>query len=338
MYEQIKTFVRKNKKISNIYRKVIKADVVEQKFMDLEEKLIYKYIFQLEKRVEALEKRLEIPSLSPVILSSTEGEPNLDNPISQVATSSQLHSPIFNIWTERLNLPNYPNRKTWEFVYICQVLEKNKMISADKKGVGFGVGKDPIVAYLAKNRVNILATDLHTDEAKTAGWVDTNQHLNNVKDLNYRGITSNTNLKNHVKFRFVDMNYIPEDVQDYDFTWSACAFEHLGSIEKGFEFVKNSLKCLKPRGLAVHTTEFNVSSNDDTVDNQATVLFRKRDFEKLAAELQKDGHEVAFNFNTGNSSFDKYYDIPPYSDYTHLKLLIDKYVSTSIGLVIKKSE
>lgn len=100
--------------------------------------------------------------------------------------------------------------------------------------------------------------------------------------------------------------------------------------------MKNSLKCLKPGGLAVHTTEFNVSSNDDTVDNQATVLFRKRDFEKLAAELQKDGHEIAFSFNTGNSSFDKYYDIPPYSDYTHLKLLIDKYVSTSIGLVIKK--
>lgn len=99
------------------------------------------------------------------------------------------------------------------------------MISAAKKGLGFGVGKDPIVAYLAKNRVNILATDLHTDEAKTAGWVNTNQHLVNVKDLNYRGITSDTNIKNHVRFRFVDMNHIPEDVQGYDFTWSACAFE-----------------------------------------------------------------------------------------------------------------
>ena len=102
------------------------------------------------------------------------------------------------------------------------------------------------------------------------------------------------------------MNHIHEDVQDYDFTWPACAFEHLGSIEKEFEFVKNSLKCLTPGGLAVHTTEFNVSSDDDTVGNQATVLLRKRDFEKLAAELQKEGHEIAFNFNTGNSSCDKY--------------------------------
>ena len=91
-------------------------------------------------------------------------------------------------------------------------------------------------------------------------------------------------LRNHVKLRSVDMNSIPDDIEGYDFTWSACAFEHLGSIDKGLEFVKNSLKCLKPGGIAVHTTEFNASSDQNTLTSGPTVLFRKKDLELLGEE------------------------------------------------------
>ena len=37
----------------------------------------------------------------------------------------------------------------------------------------------------------------------------------------------------------------------FDFVWSACAFEHLGSILNGLEFVVNSVKCLKPGGVVL---------------------------------------------------------------------------------------
>lgn len=338
MYDKIKRIARKNKNITSLYRKIIKADLVEQKFMDLEEKLIYKYIFNLEKRVQELENKLGFPSSSLSIMNNSDPAPTLEAPISQLATNSQMQSPIYKDWCQRLGLYWYPHRKTWEFVYICQVLEKYNCISKGKRGVGFGVGKDPIVAYFAKNGCKILATDLHTDEAKKSGWVSTDQHSKNIMDLNEKGIATNQELGNHVSFRFANMNEIPDDINHYDFTWSACAFEHLGSIEKGLEFVKNSLKCIKPGGIAVHTTEFNVSSNDDTLDNKGTVLFRRKDIEKLAEEVRKDGHEITLNFNTGNSSFDQYYDIPPYSDYTHIKLLIDKFVSTSFGITIKKKK
>ena len=77
----------------------------------------------------------------------------------------------------------------------------------------------------------------------------------------------------------MDRNAIDADLEGQDdLVWSASAFEHLGSFMHGLEFVINSVKCLKPGGVAVHTTEFNCSSDADTLDNASTVLFRKRDF------------------------------------------------------------
>ena len=338
MYNWLKKTIKKNHLLSTIYRKIIKADVFEEKIMELEEKVIYKYIFQLEKRVEELEKKLEVKNEGPKIHNtSTKSIPSLSNPISQVATENQVRSSIFKNWCQELNLPIYPNRKTWEFVYILQILKNEGMLKEGKSGVGFGVGKDPIVAYFAKNKVKILATDLHFESAQKKGWVSTNQYSKNILDLNARGIVSDRKLKEYTKFREVDMNQIPCDIKNYDFTWSACAFEHLGSINQGLNFVRNSLKCLKPGGIAIHTTEFNVSSNDSTVDHEGTVLFRKKDFQALERELKEEGHKIEFNFNTGDSSFDKFYDIPPYSDYTHLKLRLGEYITTSIGLKITKA-
>lgn len=337
MYQQIKRLARKNPSIKNLYRKLVRADITERKFMELEEKVIYKYIYDLEQRVAALEEKSGVESTTPKLLESIDDPlPTLENPISQVATANQLQSPIFKDWCQRLGLPNYPNRKTWEFVYICRVLELNGMIKPGKKGVGFGVGKDPMVAYFAKNGVDVLATDLDINVAKQKGWVHTNQFSKSLDDLNENGITSDKNLRNHVTLQSVDMNSIPENIEGYDFIWSACAFEHLGSIENGLEFVKNSIKCLKPGGIAVHTTEFNVSSNRETVDNSDTVLFRKKDIDRLINDLGVKGHKVEAIFNSGSSPLDKFFDVPPYSDYTHLKLMIDKYVTTSIGLIITR--
>jgi len=46
------------------------------------------------------------------------------------------------------------------------------------------------------------------------------------------------------------MNEIPRSFDNqYDYCWSVCAFEHLGSIQKGLDFVKNAMNVLKPGEL-----------------------------------------------------------------------------------------
>ncbi|MBK7559823.1 MAG: hypothetical protein IPI54_17045 [Chitinophagaceae bacterium] len=135
------------------------------------------------------------------------------------------------------------------------------------------------------------------------------------------------------------MNDIPADLVDFDFNWSSCSFEHLGTIEKGITFLRNQLKTLKPGGWAVHTTEYNISSNDETQDNNDSVFYRKRDIEKIVSLLRADGHFVDEpDYALGGLPEDFKVDIYPYKQDVHLKLQVDKFVVTSIGLIIQKKK
>lgn len=124
----------------------------------------------------------------------------------------------------------------------------------------------------------------------------------------------------------------------FDFNWSSCSFEHLGSIDLGIRFLENQMKTLKPGGLAVHTTEYNLSSENETVEvDSNTVIFRRKDLEALANWVVREGHEIErLDFSLGNHSSDFHVDTPPYASAPHIRLLLSGYVVTSVGLIIKK--
>ena len=132
------------------------------------------------------------------------------------------------------------------------------------------------------------------------------------------------------------MNNIPSDLRNFDFTWSSCAFEHLGSLEHGLRFVLRQMDCLKPGGFAVHTTEYNVSSNRETVDETQTVLFRRQDIERLVSDLRDDNHVIDVDFTTGRTPADLHVDEPPFTE-THLKMRMSGFATTSAGLIIEKN-
>jgi len=124
----------------------------------------------------------------------------------------------------------------------------------------------------------------------------------------------------------------------FDFVWSSCAFEHLGSLERGLDFVVNAMQFLRPGGLAVHTTEFNVGSNDDTVADGGTVIYRRRDLETLASRFRADGHEVRLTFDLGDLPNDYAADIPPHAHDPHLKLHLMGFTTTSYGLIVRRAQ
>jgi cyclopropane fatty-acyl-phospholipid synthase-like methyltransferase len=212
------------------------------------------------------------------------------------------------------------------------------MLADGKRGLGFGCGSEPLPAAMAKYGCGIVATDLDTREAAEKGWVDTNQHSATLEALNEFGICDAGVFRQHVSHEFANMNAIPEKFAgQFDFVWSCCAFEHLGSIRHGLDFVKNSMKCLRPGGIAVHTTEFNLSSNEDTLEDPGCVIFRRRDIEQLRTELEAEGYRVApLNFNAGSEPVDHHVDAPPYAETPHLKILLEGYVATSVGVVVWK--
>jgi hypothetical protein len=230
------------------------------------------------------------------------------------------------------------HRKIWEHVFIAAHLEAAGLLQDGKRGLGFGVGQEPLPAAFAAQGATIVATDMSADAQTAAGWVATQQHASRREDLNLKGLCPADLFDRRVSFEVCDMNSIPGHFSGFDFCWSSCSLEHLGSIEAGIAFIKASIRTLKPGGIAVHTTEYNVSSNDATIDNDPNlVLFRRRDIERVAAELSADGHRVSdVSFDLLTEPIDLFVDTPPFASDTHIRLALASFVSTSIGLVIQR--
>jgi SAM-dependent methyltransferase len=265
-------------------------------------------------------------------------------PGSQVFSRSLLcrqdsfQTPYFSYWTETLGCELRYHRKLWEFVYICQALYERGLIKEGMRGLGFGVGEEPLTAYFACQGCRITGTDMATDAAVQAGWTLTDQHAAGKEALRKPWLCADKLFDANVEFRACDMNAIPDDLTGYDFCWSACALEHLGSIEQGLAFIERSLDCLRPGGFAIHTTEYNLSSNADTVSEGGTVLFRRRDLEELHQRLAAKGHTMApLDLDPGYGEIDRYIDVAPYRDEPHLKLALRGYAATSVGIIIQKA-
>ena len=128
--------------------------------------------------------------------------------------------PFYSYWCQKLGETPRFHRKQWEFVFICHVLYERGYLKDKNNAIGFGVGKEPLASLFASFGVNVLATDLDVENAKLLGWVETNQHSQDILDLNERKLCSDDLLKEKVRFRNIDMNHIPNDLGKFDFCWS----------------------------------------------------------------------------------------------------------------------
>ena len=252
-------------------------------------------------------------------------------------TQAQLQSEAFQAWCARLGeRPMRMHRKIWEYCYIVQALHERGMLKAGRRGLGFAVGQEPLPAMFASLGSEIVASDLGMDKVDKAKWVDTHQHAASLEALNQRGICDADSFRQRVTFRFLDMRELPDGLGTFDFIWSSCSLEHLGTMALGENFILESLKYLKPGGVAVHTTEFNARSNLLTLKRGAIAVFRRRDLERIAKRLRQLGYAVDLDFSSGNLPCDKVIDRSPYKEEIHLKLLLRIFVVTSFGLIIER--
>lgn len=232
----------------------------------------------------------------------------------------------------KIGEPSKYHRKQWEYCYIYQSLLERKLLVPGKRGLGFGVGKEPLASLFASHGCEVIASDLYLESASSLGWDTTS-----LMELNERGICNSEQFKKLVTFEYMDMNNInPKYFNSSDFTWSCCAFEHLGSIRSGLQFVINQMKCLRPGGVAIHTTEYNLSSNNGTVEAYNLSIFRNKDMEWLVKELRDAGFSIDIDYSAGKGDIESYVDVPPYKHDPHIRLQIGKYTCTSIGLIIEK--
>jgi SAM-dependent methyltransferase len=252
---------------------------------------------------------------------------------SETCSSHHFRLDAYAYWCARIAEVPRHHRKQWEFFYICQALWERGFLGEGFRGLGFGVGREPLTALFASAGCSVLATDLDEELARNQGWAG-DEHAASGQLLNERGICPQEVFARRVNYRNINMSQIPEDLIDFDFCWSACALEHLGDLEAGLHFVERSLACLRPGGLAVHTTEFNLDSNEGTLERGATVVYRRRDIEELMGRLAAKGHRCEpLMIHRGSEDIDEHIDVPPYSTDQHLRLRLAEHNVTSIGLI-----
>lgn len=256
---------------------------------------------------------------------------------SALCCAEHLESAAFRYWIEQLHEPWRYHRKLWEFGFLCQAFYERGLLAPGKKGLAFAVGCEPLPALFASLGCTILATDLPSGDRRQEKWARTNQWAGELEGLERPNICGPERFRQNVSYRPVDMNAIPDDLQGFDFVWSACSFEHCGSIELGQRFIYEQMKCLKPGGVAVHSTEYNLSSVTETLTHGSTVIFRRPDIEEMCHRLRDEGHHVEpLDLNVGNHPLDARIDDKPYSQKEHLRLRIRDHASTSIALIIRK--
>jgi 2-polyprenyl-3-methyl-5-hydroxy-6-metoxy-1,4-benzoquinol methylase len=266
-------------------------------------------------------------------------EPDLEHPVCQLVTSSQFASPVYDEWCALLGEHKRINRKQWEFIFILQALREAGALRPGARALGFGVGEEPLPSVLARFGCDVLATDLAPDDRVAQGWARTGETA--AERLWRPQVVARDDFAERVRFEALDMRDVPaEHLGRYDVVWSACSLEHLGSIEAGIEFVLRSLQCLRPGGIAVHTTEFNLTSDRWTIPSGATVLYRKRDIQRLLRRAAPLARPAPFNdccaVPAAPRSYDRVVDAPPYDGDVHLKIHLRHFVSTSIGLIFRR--
>jgi len=267
---------------------------------------------------------------------------------SRMCTQADMDSAWLAFWCQECRVPFAYHRKWWEMCFVAQAIFNAGKLVPEATGLGFGCGGEVLPSLFAKYGTSVLAIDQEPDAAAEQGWTATGQHAANIEKLRLSHVCPDLAKLARIDFRFVDMNAIPADLAGrFDFCWSACALEHLGSIAKGLAFIENSLKTLKPGGVAVHALEYNLSDDSETIDNWSTVLFQKKHLVAMAERLRQAGYQVSeLDFAHGDSLLDGFVDIPPWrSDAvalsphaTQLKISVDGFACTSFGLIVRVPE
>jgi len=256
-------------------------------------------------------------------------EPHLYRPSMQLVTRRQLNQRPARRWTNEMGVSLTISRKTWERVFVLQSLYSRGCLGAGRRGLGFGVGADPMIPVMVKHGCELVATDY--GESEHEGWGP-------GLDLDPKNIAGHEAMSRQVTTLDVDMNDIPSDLRDFDFVYSCGSLEHIGGAANGLEFVENAMSCLRPGGFAVHTTELNLSGGTETLDVPNLSFYLPSSVDALLERLASAGHNVSpMNYYSGSRSEDLHLANRPYAPPC-LKILHSGFRVTSMGFVIQAAQ
>jgi SAM-dependent methyltransferase len=279
--------------------------------------------------------------------------PTFDALESQAVSALQCEHPRYLEWFRMLeNVPGSTpddelrarayNRKVWEWAYIAEAVHSAGLLAPGRTALGFGCGTEPMPALFARFGLDVLATDQASDEGQQ-DWSGTGQLMAGLRSLSRPHVVSDVQLAERVQVRAVDMNSVPDDIGSFDVIWSSCVIEHLGSPQRGLDFVLESAELLKPGGIMVHTTELELTPMPESQDYGHCAVYLIEDLEMLVERMTAAGFEMSINpYVSLDTPQDRWVSMATTKyaaalrDGAHLRLALGNSVTTSFGLLARR--
>ncbi|MEI6621401.1 MAG: methyltransferase domain-containing protein [Actinomycetes bacterium] len=265
---------------------------------------------------------------------------------SQACRGLHFRDPAYLHWAGILGFGPYWHRKFWEWAVILETADICGLLAPGKRAIGFGVGLEPISAVLASRGVEVVATDMPVGEEQAGVWAAGSQHADSIESMQFPEICDPQTFRDNVKFMPLDMNHLPPTLGNgtFDFAWSSCVVEHLGSPTLGMDFVVDCARLLAPGGVMVHTTEYELLSKESTKDYGHCAIFRPEDLTAVAQTLRAKGLEVTLDLNVSLATPEDRWISTALAGYNdgfvepaHLRLVIGRSVSTSYSIVVRRT-
>ncbi|HTL60279.1 MAG TPA: class I SAM-dependent methyltransferase [Nitrospira sp.] len=140
-------------------------------------------------------------------------------------------------------------RKWWEWEFIAECADLCGCLDGTQRGVGLGVGHDPLTFYFARHCQSVLATDLFSKEpASSPSLVDDMNAVHASSPIEYP--------REKVEVKNADMRRLEVPDGSMDFAWCCSNIGHVPTLKDLWEVFRELGRVLRIGGHAILTTEF----------------------------------------------------------------------------------
>jgi SAM-dependent methyltransferase len=182
--------------------------------------------------------------------------------LSKLCDAGDWFDPEFDriIRTELEEQPRL-HRKQWEFAQIFRALRRRGFLRANARGLSMGGGVERLLYALARHVRHLTVTDLYESASVWEG-ARTDDPDRSVKASAPFPIDDS-----RVSARHMDMRALEFADGVFDFCYSSCAIEHIGTYDDFLTHLREVRRVLKDDGVYVLTTEFHYGDDIIPVPN-----------------------------------------------------------------------
>ncbi len=143
-------------------------------------------------------------------------------------------------------------RKGWEWTHCLFGLQQLGAITPSASAVGVGVGREPVIFYLADRIAAVVATDMYDNGAwSTSQGKEASREMVEVAKANCPASTDFS----RIRFENQDGTRLTYDDDRFDIAWSLSSIEHFGGHGAACKALSEMGRVVRPGGIVAVATE-----------------------------------------------------------------------------------